>query len=154
VNTTRDQSSIETIVAALYDCISGPAGVEREWQRLQRLFYPGARLLRTVVSPDGKVSLTEMDIAAFRRFAEPYFCSNAFYEREIARRVDRFGQIAQVFSSYESSSAPDGTGPLGRGINSIQLWNDGQRWWVMSMLWDDERPGLRVPAEYLVPAHS
>ncbi len=65
------------------------------------------------------------------------------------RRVEAFGQMAQVFSTYEASSAPDGTGSLGRGINSIQLWSDGNRWWVMSMLWDDERPGNSIPREYL-----
>ncbi len=59
------------------------------------------------------------------------------------------GQMAQVFSTYEASSGADGSGPLGRGINSIQLWSDGRRWWVMSVLWDDERPGNAIPPEYL-----
>ena len=146
---SNDIGSVEAIIAALYDTISGPAGTERDWERLQNLFYPGGRLLRTVVTPDGGISLAAMDVRAFAGFAAPFFRTNAFYEREVFHRVDRFGQMAQVFSTYEASSAPDGTGPLGRGINSIQLWSDGKRWWVMSMLWDDERPGNPIPAQYL-----
>jgi hypothetical protein len=140
---------VDDIVAALYDTISGPAEAERDWDRLHNLFYPGARLLRTVVAPNGGITISAMDVQAFAEFATPYFRTNAFYEREISRRVDGFGQMAQVFSTYEASSAPDGTGSLGRGINSIQLWSDGRRWWVMSMLWDDERPGNAIPSQYL-----
>ncbi len=146
---SKDTGSVDGIIEAVYDTISGPAGKERDWERLQNLFHPGARLLRTVVAPDGGISLSAMDVRAFAEFGAPYFRTNAFYEREVCRRVDRFGQIAQVFSTYAASSAPDGTGPLGRGINSIQLWSDGKRWWVMSMLWDDERPGNPIPPQYL-----
>lgn len=146
---SSDTASVETTVAALYDTISGPAGVERDWDRLRSLFYPGARLLRTVVSPEGGVTMSAMSVEEFVNFAEPFFRANAFYEREVFRRVDRFGQMAQVFSTYEALSGADGSGPLGRGINSIQLWSDGRRWWVMSMLWDDERPGNAIPPEFL-----
>jgi len=145
----KDTESVEAVVAALYDTISGPAGAERDWARLQNLFHPGARLLRTVVAPDGRISISAMDVHAFAQFAAPHFRANAFYEREVIRRVDSFGQIAHVFSAYAAFSAPDGTGPLGRGINSIQLWSDGKRWWAMSMLWDDERPGNPIPPQYL-----
>ncbi len=146
---SKDVGSVEAIVVALYETISGPAGAERDWNRLQNLFYPGARLLRTVVAPDGSFSISAMDAQGFAEFAMPYFRTDAFYEREVFRRVDGFGQMAQVFSTYEAFSAPDGTGSLGRGINSIQLWSDGRRWWVMSLLWDDERPGNAIPPQYL-----
>lgn len=145
----NDAASVDSIVAALYDTISGPAGAGRDWDRLRNLFHPSGRLLRTVVAPDGGISVTVMDVQAFAEFAAPYFRTNAFYEREVFRRVEAFGQMAQVFSTYEASSAPDGTGSLGRGINSIQLWSDGNRWWVMSMLWDNKQPGNSIPREYL-----
>lgn len=144
--------SIDAMVAALYDAISGPAGGERDWERFRGLFYPGARLLRTVVSPEGVVSLSAMAVQDFIDFAAPFFRANGFYEREIGRRVEQFGHIVQVFSTYAAFSGPDDNGPLGRGINSIQLWSDGERWWVVSMLWDDERPGNPLPPDYLFKA--
>ena len=146
---SKDVGSVDAIVAALYETISGPAGAERDWDRLNNLFYPGARLLRTMVASDGSIGISAMDAQGFAEFATPYFRTNAFYEREVFRRVDGFGRMAQVFSTYEACSAPDGTGSMGRGINSIQLWSDGRRWWVMSMLWDDERPENAIPTQYL-----
>jgi len=141
-------SQLDTIITALYSTISGPAG-ERDWDRFRSLFYPGARLLRTLVSTEGEVGMSAMDVEGFIRFADSFFRGHPFYERELVRRVDQFGQIAQVFSSFDSSSLPDGGGDLGRGINSIQLWSDGHRWWVMNMLWDDERPVNPLPSRYL-----
>jgi len=146
-----DARSLDAIVARLYRTISGPAGTDRDWERFRGLFYPGARLLRTVVDSEGKVSLSVMDVEGFIEFASPYFRVHPFYEREVFRRVDQFGQIAQVFSTFDSSSDPIGSDSVGRGINGIQLWSDGQRWWVMSMIWDDERPGNTIPAGYLPP---
>jgi hypothetical protein len=144
--------SIDAVVAALYTSISGPAGQARDWGRLRALFYPGARLLRTTVSAEGKVEMAAMDLEGFIARASPCFEAGGFFEREVARRVDRFGHIAQVFSTYAASAEPDGREPLGRGINSIQLWSDGGRWWVMSLLWDDERPGHPIPPHLLTKA--
>ena len=90
-----------------------------------------------------------MDAEGFIAMADPFFQALGFYEREVARRVDQFGHIAHAFSTYVASGDPDNREPLGRGINSIQLWFDGQRWWVMSLLWDDERPGHPIPTQYL-----
>ena len=144
--------SIDQVVAALYDVISGPAGQRRDWDRLRALFHPEARLLRTVVSPEGNVEMGAMDVEGFIGTADPYFAAKGFFEHEVARRFDQFGHIAQVFSTYEAAADPNGREPLGRGINSIQLWSDGRRWWVMSLLWDDERPGNPIPPHLLPKA--
>jgi hypothetical protein len=83
-------------------------------------------------------------------FKAGYFNENSFYEIELARRVERYGHIAQVFSTYESRSALDDEQPFARGINSIQLMHDGERWWVMSIMWDSESEGQPLPEKYLV----
>jgi hypothetical protein len=147
-----DAASISAVVAALYEVISGPAGVGRDWDRLRFLLFPEARLLRTLLNPDGSVAMAALPVEDFIELAEPYFNATGFYEREVCRRVEAFGHIAQVFSTYEARSGAEGEGGnrLGRGINSIQLWHDGARWWVMSMLWDDERPDSPIPEKYLL----
>ncbi len=141
--------SVDSAVTALYASISGSAGSPRDWQKLRTLFYPGARLLRTVVTPDGKVTLSAMTVDEFIGFAEPYFRQHDFYERELARRTEQFGHIVHVWSTYGAYPSLDSLSPSAQGINSIQLWFDGSRWWVMSMLWDDERPDNPLPREYL-----
>jgi hypothetical protein len=138
-----DVSSIDAIVAALYDTISGPAGA-RDWERENHLFLAGGRLVPTRPLPEGGAAADVFDTAGYRASREPFFLSNDFYEIEIGRRVDRFGSIAQVWSAYEARSSPDGP-VTRRGINGIQLFFDGTRWWIVSILWDNEREGLSLP---------
>ncbi len=144
-----DVKSLDAILAALYAVISGEAGEARDWKRFESLFFPGvARLAATRVNEDGEVALSWHDPADYRARAEPMFAAQPFYEREAARQVQRYGHIAQVFSTYESATTPDGE-PFQRGINSIQAYWDGARWWIITILWDAERDGQPIPEVYL-----
>jgi hypothetical protein len=144
----RDGESIDSIVRAIYEGVSGPAG--REWDRAREraLYYPGARLLRVVVGDDELPRAQAMSVEEFMDDTADYFRAESFYEVEIARRTDRFGNIAHVFSTYEASHEPDGA-PFKRGINSLQLFWDGARWWVTAAQWDNETDRYPLPAKYL-----
>src|SRR5467141_579582 len=131
-----DVESIDTIVAAAYEVISGPAGKKRDWERERSLFISGARLIPTAVEAgrnDVDLAPLILDVEGYIARVEPLFEKNGFYEKEVARRVEQFGQIAQVWSTYESRHAPNDAEPFMRGINSIQLFNDGSRWWILSI---------------------
>ena len=141
-NWQRDAEHIETVVTAVYACISGPAGAPRDWARFRYLQHPRARSLRTVIDADGRPRAEIFDVEGYIVNVEPFFAANDFHEIEIAHRIERFGQIAHVWSLYEARPAPGSPTLLKRGANSIQLFNDGARWWVMSTIWDNERPGL------------
>jgi hypothetical protein len=147
-----DVKSIDAILAGLYDAISGPAG-ERDWDRLRSLFYPGARLIPCVRAkqeePKPAITARVSTLEEYIKRAQPIFKANGFFEREIARRVERFGAVAHVFSTYESRHAANDPQPFARGINSIQLFFDGTRWWVVTIFWDSERPDQAIPEEYL-----
>ncbi len=136
---------MDAIVAALYDVISGPPG-ERNWQRFNSLFSEHA-VLATVGKKNGETRQEIMTPADYVRLARPYFLKEGFFERESARKLQAFGSIAHLFSTYESRHTREGA-PFAKGINSIQLFNDGHRWWVLSILWDEEGPGNPIPAEY------
>ena len=73
---------------------------------------------------------------------------NGFFETEVSRKTDQFGNIAQVFTTYESRRTPEAE-PFMRGINSFQLWHDGDRWWVVSIFWENETPENPIPDQYL-----
>ncbi len=143
-----DVTDINSIIKQMYATISGPAGAERDWDRMRSLYYPGADLVRTGTDDGGVPWALVMDVEAYIRDVTPMFQETAFYEVEIARRSEQFGNIAHVFSTYEARSAPDDKKPFKRGINSIQLYNDGSRWWIVNMLWDNECEGNRLPEEY------
>ena len=158
-----DVESIEAIIAAAYDSISGPAGKKRDWDRMRSLFISGARLIPTAkeagrndvdlaagrVRPNGGLAPQMLDIEGFITRAEQAFEKTGFYEKEVARRVERFGQIAHVWSTYESRHDPSDPVPFMRGINSIQLFNDGSRWWILSIYWHHETPQHPIPEKYL-----
>jgi hypothetical protein len=141
-----DVKSIDAIMAAVYDVISGPPG-ERDWTRFRSLFLSTARLTAATKDKDGTVRLRPMSADDYAARAGGYFLKNGFFERPIVNRVQTFGNVAQVFSSYESRHAA-GEAPFARGINSFQLLNDGKRWWVVSILWDEERADNPLPKEF------
>ena len=147
---TSDVESIDAIIAAAYDVISGPAGQKRDWNRERSLFYPGARLIPTA-KPGANDGLAPqiLDVDGFIARVEPYFAEHGFFETEIARRTEQFGHIAHVWSTYESRYSADDPKPFMRGINSFQLFYDGNRWWLVNIFWQQESAEDPIPEEYL-----
>jgi len=144
-----DVQSMDAILRALYDVISGPAG-QRDWPRLQSLFAPGGRLIPTRRDSAGHLRLDVMTPDEFIKTASPVLAREPFYERQIGQTVDTFGAVTHVFSAYASTHEPNGA-PFARGVNSIQLFNDGTRWYVVTIYWQAEQPGLTIPSKYLRP---
>jgi hypothetical protein len=160
-----DVASIDSIIAALYDVISGPAGQKRDWERMRSLFVPGARLMPTSpvrpeegTAPDAPLTGNEsyatqvLDVDGYVKRAGPYLEEHGFFESETARRTETYGHIAHVWSTYDSRHKADDPVAFARGINSIQLMNDGKRWWVVSVFWEAETPRTPLPQKYLKSA--
>ena len=145
-----DVVSIDAIITAAYDAISGAAGKKRDWDRERSLYYPGARLI-----PTSRPGATEglapqtLDVDGFIARVEPYFAEHGFFEKEIARRTEQFGHIAHVWSTYESRHSEEDPEPFMRGINSIQLFHDGTRWWIVNIYWQQESVEDPIPEKYL-----
>lgn len=145
-----DVSTMDGIIKAVYDVISGDAGQKRDWDRMRTLFHRDARLIPTGKNPQtGIVGARAMTPDDYIKRNEPFFAKEGFFEREVARRVESFGNIAHVFSTYEAFHALTDKKPFMRGINSFQLLNDGKRWWVMTILWQAETPEIQLPKTYL-----
>jgi hypothetical protein len=145
----KDVGSVDGIIKALYDVISGPAGQKRNWDRMRTLFLPEARLISTGLRPDGKSGRRVMSVEDYINSSGPYLEKNGFFEREIGRKTDQFGGIVHVFSAYDSKRTEADEKPFMRGINSIQLWNDGSRWWVVNVFWQNETQQTPIPEKYL-----
>jgi len=143
-----DVSSIDGILKAFYEVISGPAGQPRQWSRDRTLYIPDVRFVSMSVDAQGKPVARVRSHQQFVDDSNPSLVAKGFEEKEIHRVTRRFGNIAHVFSTYEERQRPDGPA-LGRGINSLELYWDGHRWWVASAIWDEERPDNPIPKEYL-----
>ena len=144
-----DVSSIDAILHAAYDTISGPAGRQRDWDRFRSLFVSGARLAAVVPNHQEGLRIVVLSPEEYIQHDDPYFRNHGFFEREVARRTERVADIAQVFSTYESRHAADDPKPFERGINSFQLMNDGRRWWIVTIFWQGETPESPIPQEFL-----
>ncbi len=143
-----DVASIDAIVAAVYDVISGPPGQKRDWDRFRSLFVSGARLIP--VTQTGEIRTAQvLSVEDYIARSSPVLEKNGFFEREIAMRMQRFGDIAHRFSTYESRRKADDTVPFARGINSFQLMNDAKRWWIVTIFWEAEGPDRPIPPEFL-----
>ena len=144
-----DVESLDAIMAAVYDVISGGEGVERDWDRFRSLFAPGARLIpvgRTAQNSPVQAMVWTVDQYIER--AGPSLMAGGFFEDEIGRTVETYGHVVQAFSSYQSKRTPDGE-VFARGINSFQLLNDGTRWWVVTIYWQGETPDNPIPQRYI-----
>ena len=145
--TNADFTTIDGIIAAMYESISGKAGEPRQWERDRALHHPKALLVPVRQAPGGPAAGV-FDFDQFVASRGPFLASTDFYEVEIARQEFRFGDIAHVLSAYEARTAPAPAGKiLRRGVNSIQLMHDGSRWWILSTIWDNEREGVSLPPE-------
>jgi hypothetical protein len=142
-----DVGSIDAIVAAVYDVISGPAG-PRDWDRFKSLLLPECRLMPLGHRPDGQDVYRVLDADGYIQRAGPTFSKEGFFETAVSNTVEQFGGIAHVFSTYESRHEA-AAAPFARGINSMQLVKLGDRWWIASIAWDAERPGVTIPDTYL-----
>lgn len=144
-----DVESVDAIMAAVYDVISGPAGQKRDWDRFRSLMAPGARLVPTGRRPDGTGVLRNWSVEEYVTAAAPGLESGGFFERELGRKMERYGNVVHVMSAYDSKRTLADPAPFQRGVNSFQLWFDGTRWYVVSIFWEAETPENPIPAELL-----
>jgi len=145
-----DVASLDAIMKAVYDVISGDAGKARDWERFRTLFHKDARMIPSGKNPQtGITSARVLTPEDYIKRAEPAFAKEGFFEREVARRVEIYGSIAHVFSTYESFRSLSDKKPFMRGINSFQLLNDGKRWWVVTIFWQGETADNPIPKKYL-----
>lgn len=139
-----DVGSMDALLAALYDVISGPAGQARDWARFRGLFLPGAILTGTGQGADGAWRVRVMTPEDYVTRNGPVLEREGFFEREIGRTVQTFGAVTSVHSAYEIRATPDGE-VIDRGVNAIHLYSDGVRWGVVALTWSPLAPDAALP---------
>jgi len=135
VESGGDDPAIARLLDQLYEVISFEEGSEPDWSGLQTLFSSHARITR--ITSDGTDHLDPSSFLAMTRNMFELGAYTSFYEFEVARHVQRFGNVAQVWSLYETRRDRRAARALGRGINSIQLIREGDGWRVLGLLWDE-----------------
>jgi len=143
----KDVESADALIFAMYEVVSGPAGKARDWRRMYSLFVPGAMLIRTVRGKSGDLTAAVLSPAEYVSRAGKFFETHGFYEREISRQVHSWGNVEQVFSMYESSQDAAYDKPFAKGVNCIELFNDGKRWWITAIMWEEEVVQTTSPTE-------
>lgn len=143
-----DVTTIEGIVKASYEVISGGVGVPRDWGRDRTLFDPNSHSVGIEVDPrTGAVTAKPVTEQEYADEADAGMVKNGFTERELAHVIHQYGNVATVLSSYETRTATSPT--VAHGVNIFQLYFDGKRWWILSMVWDEQRPGNPQPPKLM-----
>jgi hypothetical protein len=135
--------------ARLYELISGPAEEERDWAAVRELFHPGALLHSELTLPDGTHQSGTWTVDEFCEAAADEYRRDGFWEREVASRIERFGKIAQVWSTYETRVGDPDSEPVGRGINAVHLVQRDGRWRIAGLIFQIERGTDGIPERYL-----
>lgn len=144
----EDVGTLDGIMKAFYEVISGPPGQPRQWSRDRSLYIPNVRFVSVSKDSAGAIHADVMDHQTYVDRTNAYFVRAGFFEQEIHRTTHRFGNVVHVFSTYDTRQRADGPS-IGRGINSVELFWDGARWWISAVQWDDERSDNPIPPEYL-----
>lgn len=142
-----DVQTVDGIMGALYEVISGGIGEQRNWSRMRSLFIPEARIMAIFPKKDNKeFGLRILSVSDYIANSGPRLMEVGFREKELARKTEQWGEMLQVMSSYETVEEKDNV--KRRGINSLQLMYDGTRWWIISLLFEAERPQLSLPESF------
>jgi len=142
-----DVATIDGIIRATYEAVSGEQGAKRNWERDRSLHHPAA-IYAFPDSAEGKQQLVVMPVSAFHQETDTLVSTTGFYESEINREVRIFGNIAHVWSTYQTQFEPSGP-VMRRGINSIQLFYEQERWWIISWTFDRETALQKIPPTFL-----
>ena len=134
--------TLDEIIAEMYDSICFESGERPDWSRQAAIFAPDARMVR--VNDDG---IFEFDLDSYRVDFEAMIDSGtmpSFWEAELWRETREFGDVAHVLSAYETRRTRAGE-VVNRGVNSIQLFRRGDRWWISAMIWRREGRDVKIP---------
>ncbi|MBO3117377.1 hypothetical protein J4050_11500 [Winogradskyella sp. DF17] len=142
-------ATLDSTINTLYAVISGDKGEKRDWELFKYLFRKNAKLIPSGKNKDGEIIARYITADTYIETSGKWLVDNGFHEVEIHRITDTFGNIAHVFSTYESYRNKSDEKPFMRGINSIQLLNDGKRWWIVNIYWMQESEAHPIPEKYL-----
>ncbi|WP_411894845.1 hypothetical protein [Winogradskyella sp. A2] len=149
IDYSKQVATLDSTIETLYAVISGDAGVERDWDLFKHLFNENAKLIPSGKNKEGEHIVRYMTPDDYIKTSGKWLFDNGFHEIEINRETQTFGNITQVFSTYESFRKKEDNEPFMRGINSIQLMNDGERWWIINIYWMQESEDNPIPEQYL-----
>lgn len=147
--TDPDVETLDGIITRLYASISGEKGVERDWPGFRKLFTENAQLVPTNTDENGVSTFSSWTPEEYVERANEWLVTNGFHEVETHRVTETFGPVTHIFSTYDSRNSIKDEKPFSRGINSIQLFHDGSRWWIMSIYWAAENSSRIIPDKYL-----
>lgn len=153
-NTQNDKylqkvKTLDNTIKTLYGVISGEKGEARDWELFKYLFRSEAKLIPSGSNKEGKTTIRYMTPQDYINSSGDFLINSGFYEKEIARTVHKFGNIAQVFTTYEAFNHQNRSKPFMTGINSIQMIYMEGRWWIVNIFWQQASKKHPIPKEFM-----
>ena len=130
-----DVSTLDGILKAYYDVVTVKKGEKVSYERDSLLHVAGVRVAAIGQDQNGKTLLQYTSLKQFHKESDPYIEKNGFIETEINRKVENVHNLWHVWSTYESRNVAGGP-VIERGTNSIELYFDGKRFWILGWFYD------------------
>ncbi len=145
-----DVATIESTVQSFYSVLSVPATEKLDLKRLRSLFVPSGRIaVGLAKQKNHPADVLFLTLEQYALNSDAYTAKEGVFDHNPVNQIDQFGVMAHVYSTYESRSHPGDTTPFARGIKSFELLHSGDRWYILQVYWDAERPGNPLPELYL-----
>jgi hypothetical protein len=143
----------DSLIDQMYEVLSGPPG-DHDWELFRSLFHEKSIMGAAATEAQGHQTYRSSTPEEYIERNDAFFRKRGFYVEETHRITEQFGDVMHLFSTYQyrldadGLEQPQGLGQSGRGINSIQLIHDANRWWIISIQYTNERPDLPIPEPY------
>lgn len=141
-------STLDGVMKAYYDVVTVKKGGKISFERDSLQHLPNVKVGWVTHTPNGSTGFKLATLKEYHQHADASLEREGFYEHEISRKVEHFGGIYHVWSTYESRNSPNGK-VIARGINSVELYFDGKRFWILGWFFDGESKANPLPAKYL-----
>ncbi len=138
------KGELDRLTAEFFESVSFESGNTPNYEHIHELFLEQGLLIKNV-GPTPEISTVTQFIVP-RHQSVLAGDLTRFHEAELAEVTEIFGNVAHRFSAYTKSGTLKGTSFSARGMISTQFIHTPQGWKVSCMAWDDERPGLALPA--------
>ena len=145
----KSVQTIDKTIKTLYSILSAEADEIHNWELFLYLFHPEGKMIQYANNIDGLLEITFMSPKEYVNTIGKYLDERSFYEKEIYKKIDTYGSLAHVLSTYQSYRSKFDKKPYFTGLNSFQLVYQHRRWWIINNFWTREAIAEPFPKEFL-----
>ena len=142
----QPEEPVRAAMGRYYELFCFKGGATPDPEELRDLFMPEGKVINS--NPDLPRALNVEQFIDLQQAQATHRAATGFYEREQFQKIDLFGNVAHVLSTYAKLDRSH-TEPFALGVGSVQLIKVQERWLISVVAWYDQTAEVQVPERYL-----